>query len=260
MDLSQEDYGGNNLVCLCCEYSSIEILQFLLSHKLSLCKVTKKTSQTPLHLACKRPYNSEMINLILENINYNIPYINLQDNEGNTILHYIVANEDEIEITKRLLYIGINKMLLNKKNYSAFNIAQYSGSIETSNLLNPSKYNEEFPSISKPYEYNNELWDYYYKDLYPKAPSYFSTQINNEGDYYTFQVVVQKEIPRTYSYLLILFDSVFYVCIESGDVYYEDPRSAIFTCPVDTYNKRMIFDESVRIEPSKQTEIQKYKE
>lgn len=206
IDLSQEDYEGDNLICLCCEYSSTEMLNFLLSHKLSLCKLQKKTERTPLHLACKRQCNSEMVNSILQNINYNIPYINLQDIEGNTILHYIVVNEDEIEITKRLINIGINKMLLNKKNYSAFNIAQYSGSIETSNLLNPSKYSEEFPSISKPYEYNNEIWDYYYKELYPKAPNYFSTQINNEGDFYTFQVVVQKEIPKTYIRIYIVID------------------------------------------------------
>ncbi len=151
-DINMSDYLGNTPLHYCIIEKNYEFAEFLLSKSNILYSVTNLNGNTPLHLLLE----DDRINITISEhkINYNILLkmlentdINIMNNEGNTILHYIALKDLWLlpEIKNILINsnFNMNIFIINKENNNILD------------LVNKNDYKNQFIDIVVKNYYNS---------------------------------------------------------------------------------------------------------
>lgn len=116
-DINQKDKNGDSLFDLALMNDYLPIIEYLLSEGYKVNTLDRK-GQTPLMKTISFPGNIDTINLLLEND----ADIALEDNNGNTALHYAAINNNSEAVTL-LLAKGAKWDLRNKRGQTAIDVA-----------------------------------------------------------------------------------------------------------------------------------------
>ena len=86
-DVNRQDEAGNTPLHMACQNGSTDMVRYLVEEKKCGFNVANNKGELPLHLACKRMYGKEIVQLVSVGRD-----VNRQDEAGNTSLHMACQN------------------------------------------------------------------------------------------------------------------------------------------------------------------------
>ncbi len=142
-DINMSDYLGNTPLHYCIIEKNYEFAEYLTNMDV-LYSVTNLNGNTPLHLLLEDGnYSNKLLLKMLENTD-----LNIMNNEGNTILHYIALKElwllPEVKTILINSNFNMNLFIINKENNSVLDL-----------VTNKSDFKNDFISIVVENYYNS---------------------------------------------------------------------------------------------------------
>ncbi|SPM44655.1 ankyrin repeat-containing protein 13 [Orientia tsutsugamushi] len=127
-DVTLKNRDGNTPLHLAAWDHNLNMTEILLSHGNVIIDMQNNHGQTPLHLASTRPHllSTESLKIAQALLTHGAN-VNLEDEDGNTALHYATSSFHHIEMTEILLNHGANVNAQNNLGDTALHRAARSG-------------------------------------------------------------------------------------------------------------------------------------